>query len=73
MRGDSGGPILLLRSGRAALVSVLSGDRLAADGAVNVAVPVAVFYREIIAALGGNRPLEDLHGLSGLAGKPPGP
>jgi hypothetical protein len=72
MKGDSGGPVLLLRGGRATLVSVLSGDRLGADGPVNVSVPVAAFYREIIDALGGNRRLMDLNGLSGLAGKPPG-
>ena len=72
MRGDSGGPVLLLRNGRATLVSILSGDRLGAEGTVNVAVPVASFYREIIDALGGDRRLMDLHGLSGLAGKPPG-
>lgn len=71
MKGDSGGPVLLLRNGKATIVSVLSGGGVEADK--DHSVPVATFYRAILDKLGGNRSLKDMNGLTGLPGKPPSP
>ncbi len=69
MGGDSGGPILLLGQGPATIIAVDSGTK----SGRNVAVPIARFYREILAVLGGDRSLRDLAGLSGRPGRPPSP
>ncbi len=73
MKGDSGGPVLLLRNGKATIVSVLSGDDPEADEVINISVPVATFYRVILDEWGSNQSLKDLDGLIGLPGKPPNP
>ena len=68
MGGDSGGPILLLGQGAATIIAVDSGTK----SGRNVAVPIARFYREILALL-GDRSLRDLAGLRGRPGRPPSP
>ncbi len=73
MKGDSGGPLLLLRDGKATIVAVDSRWQRPVDKVISVAFPVATFYTAILDMLGGGRPAKDMDGLAGLPGRPPDP
>ena len=72
MRGDSGGPLLLLQNGKVTIVSVFSGGSLELGKVIDVSTPIASFHQAILDILGGNRSLKDMDGLAGLPGRPPG-
>ena len=73
MKGDSGGPLLLLQGGKATVVAVQSRWRAGVDEVINVSFPVATFYTSILDMLGGDRSVKDMDGLAGLPGRPPDP
>lgn len=73
MKGDSGGPLLLLRDGKATIVAVNSRWQRPVDEVISVAFPVATFYRGILDMSGGGRSAKDMDGLAGLPGRPPDP
>ncbi len=73
MKGDSGGPLLLLRDGKATIVAVASRWQRPVDEVISVAFPVATFYTAILDMLGGDRSVKDMDGLAGLPGRLPGP
>lgn len=73
MKGDSGGPLLLLRDGKATIVAVNSRWLAGVDEVISVSFPVATFYTKILDMLGGDRSVKDMDGLAGLPGRPPDP
>ncbi len=73
MKGDSGGPLLLLQGGKATVVAVQSRLLAGVDEVIDVSFPVATFYTAILDMLGGDRSAKDMDGLAGLPGRPPDP
>ncbi len=73
MKGDSGGPLLLLQDGKVTIVAVNSRGLADLDEVVSVSVPVATFYQSILDILGGERSAKDMDGLAGLPGRRPDP
>ena len=72
MRGDSGGPLLLLEDGKATIVGVHSGGVARSGKVVPVSPGVAGFYQTILKALGRSRAEISKDGRIGLPGLTPG-
>lgn len=70
-KGDSGGPILLMDNGVAAVIGVNSGVAQSGRSIVWTATPMSNVSDAILRALGGEPKLETIGGRRGLPGRKP--